>query len=183
MHIKMSRIGKLPVELPAGVKASITHSSVTVEGQTGKLLVRIPSGISVKQEGTQLIVVKTENSKQAQCNYGTVRSHISNAVDGITKGWEKKLELNGVGFGAKVKDNQVILSVGFSHEVVMQIPAGVTVNLPAKNSITLQSIDKEVVNNFAAILRLVQRPEPYLGKGIKYAGEIIRRKAGKTGKK
>jgi large subunit ribosomal protein L6 len=178
----MSRIGKLPVALPQGVKGAVSGAVVSVEGPKGTLSFSITRGVSVEVVDGKFVVSLSGSDAQAKANYGTVRATINNMVKGVSTGWKRTLELNGVGFTAKVQGKSLVLVVGFSHDVILDIPEGVkaTVN---KNIIDLESSDREVVGTFAAKIRGVQPPEPYLGKGIKYSEEKIRRKAGKTGKK
>jgi len=178
----MSRIGKLPVAVPAGVKASVVNGVVNVEGPKGKLSFDIRPGVSVAVADGKVVVSIVGADAQSKANYGTVRATINNMVEGVSKGWKKVLELNGVGFTAKLQGNNIVLAVGFSHEVTLEIPAMVKAQV-TKNQIELESPNREVLGTFAAKIRDVQPPEPYLGKGIKYSDEVVRRKAGKTGKK
>jgi large subunit ribosomal protein L6 len=178
----MSRVGKQPVQLPAGVSAKVEHGAVLISGPKGKLSVVVRPGTRVEIKDGALVVEKVGRSKQAQANFGSVRAHLNNVVKGVTTGWSKKLELNGVGFAAKLNGSVLNLSVGFSHDVNMPVPSAIVAKV-SKNLVELESVDKEIVSNFAARIRQVQPPEPYLGKGIKYSDETIRRKAGKTGKK
>ncbi|MFO0417510.1 MAG: 50S ribosomal protein L6 [Pseudomonadota bacterium] len=178
----MSRIGKLPVALPQGVKAGIAGSVVSVEGPKGKLSFSIRSGVKVEVVDGKVVVSMVGSDAQSKANYGTVRATINNMVKGVSTGWKKTLELHGVGYTAKVQGKNLVLAVGFSHDVVMPIPDAVKCNV-TKNVIDLESNDRELLGTFAAKVRDVQPPEPYLGKGIKYSDEKVRRKAGKTGKK
>ncbi len=177
----MSRIGKLPVEVPQGVKATVSGDTVLVEGPKGKLSYDVKSGVKVELAESQVVVKLEGSDSQARANYGTTRAIINNMVQGVSKGWQKVLELHGVGYTAKQQGNDIVLSVGFSHDVIMTIPQGVSAKV-AKTSIELESTNRELVGTFAAKIRDVQPPEPYLGKGIRYAGEKVRRKAGKAGK-
>ena len=179
----MSRIGKMPVDLPSGVKASVANGNVNVEGPLGKLEFKTGTGVEANVVGGQLVVsCANESDKQSKANYGTARAVINNMVLGVSKGWTRALELNGVGFVAKVAGQKLTLTVGYSHDVVLSIPSVVQASVE-KNRIDLKSCDRAILGNFAATIRKVNPPEPYLGKGIKYAEEVIRRKAGKTGKK
>lgn len=178
----MSRIGKLPVAIPSGVKGAVAAGVVSVEGPKGKLSFTVRPGVAVEIVDGKFIVSMVGSDLQAKADYGTARATINNMVEGVSKGWKKTLELNGVGFNAKLQGQKLVLSVGFSHDVVMDIPAAVKC-VVAKNSIEMESADREALGTFAAKVRQVQPPEPYLGKGIKYSDEKIRRKAGKTGKK
>ena len=177
----MSRVGKQPVVLPDGVKASITDSAVEVQGPKGKLSYAWNAGVAVAQEDNSIIVSMTGTDRQAKANYGTTRAHINNMVVGVTEGFRKGLELSGVGFNAQLKGSTLVLQTGYSHDVKLEVPKDITCNVQ-KTKIELLSISKEAVGTFAAKVRKVCPPEPYLGKGIKYEGEQIRRKAGKTGK-
>lgn len=178
----MSRIGKLPVAIPQGVKGGVAGGVVQVEGPKGKLNFAIRSGVNVEVVDGQFVCSVVGSDIQSRANFGTTRATINNMVKGVSQGWKKSLELNGVGYVAKLQGNNLVLSVGFSHDVTMEVPAGVKCAV-TKNTVDLESCDKELVGTFAAKVRQVQPPEPYLGKGIKYANEVIRRKAGKTGKK
>ena len=179
----MSRIGKLPVTLPQGVKVSVVGSEVHVEGPKGKLKYKPATGVEVAvKEGKVLVTIPAGSDTQLDASYGSARAHINNMVQGVSKGWKRSLELNGVGFTAKVAGQELTLAVGFSHDVVLAIPAEVKA-VVTKNIIDLESPNRDVVGQLAARIRMVQPPEPYLGKGIKYVEEKIRRKAGKTGKK
>jgi large subunit ribosomal protein L6 len=178
----MSKIGKLPIEVPKGVNVILAGDSVKVEGPKGKLEYKILSTVKVVQEGNQIIVTRLANDLQSRAMYGSTRAHINNMVKGVTTGWKKELELNGVGFNAKLAGNKVTLSVGFSHDVVVEIPKSVNCVIN-KNRIELDSADKNALGLIASKIREVCPPEPYLGKGIKYSDEKVRRKAGKTGKK
>lgn len=178
----MSRIGKLPVVIPAGVKGTVVAGVVSVEGPKGKLSYSIRPGLTVEIAEGKFVVAMTGSDSQSKADFGTARATINNMVLGVSKGWKKLLELNGVGFNAKVQGQNIVLSVGFSHDVTLPIPSSVKCAVQ-KNSIELESADREAVGTFAAKIRDVQPPEPYLGKGIKYSDEKVRRKAGKTGKK
>ena len=183
----MSRIGKIPVTIPSGVKAAIAGPVVSIEGPGGKLQTTVGEGVTVAQDGATLLVSMTASTdrriaKRYNANYGSARALINNMVLGVTKGWKRALELNGVGYTAAVKGEFLMITAGFSHEVKLPIPKGVKV-VVNKNAIDMQSADKETLGTFAASIRKVRKPEPYLGKGIKYAEEVIRRKAGKTAKK
>ncbi len=178
----MSRIGKMPVVLPAGVKAAVNDGVVNVEGPKGKLQFRPGRGVAVAVQDGKLVLSVTGSDTQSDANWGTARAHLNNMVQGVTKGWKRSLELNGVGYNAKIAGQALTLAVGFSHEVKMDLPKEVKCTV-TKNIIDLESADRELVGTVAARIRKVQPPEPYLGKGIKFVEEKIRRKAGKTGKK
>ena len=178
----MSRIGKLPVVLPNGVSGAIAGGFVSVNGPKGKLSFKIRPGIAVELVDGKFIVSIIGSDLQARADYGTARATINNMVLGVSNGWRKILELNGVGYVAKLQGQKLVLSVGFSHDVTMDVPASIKC-IVTKNSIDMESADREALGTFAAKVRQVQPPEPYLGKGIKYSDEKVRRKAGKTGKK
>jgi len=177
----MSRIGKLPIEVPAGVTITIDSDVITVKGSKGELTVPHLSDVTVALEGTEAIVSRNNEERIAKAQHGLQRSLLNNAVVGVTKGFEKKLEVNGVGFRVSGGGQALEMSLGFSHPVKYEAPAGVqlTVN---KMEITVSGIDKQQVGQVAAEIRALKKPEPYKGKGIKYADEVILRKAGKAGK-
>lgn len=177
----MSRIGKLPIEIPSGASATISNGVVAVKGPRGEMKFGLGSGVEVVQEGNTLVVNRTDESKQGAANHGTTRATIFNMLEGVTKGWKRSLELNGVGYTASCAGDKLTLKVGFSHDVVMTLPAGITCKIN-KNVIELEANDRQLVGNFAAKVRRVRPPEPYLGKGVKYVEEVIKRKAGKTAK-
>lgn len=180
----MSRVGKQPITLPSDVKAHVQGSVVSVEGKGTKLAFQLGRGVAAEVTGGEIIVkpIESISDSQVRANYGTARARINNMVVGVTKGWKRNLELNGVGFNAQLQGDVLKLSVGFSHDVLMPLPKGIKC-VVTKTTIELESADREAVGTFAANIRKVQPPEPYLGKGIKYAEETVRRKAGKTGKK
>jgi large subunit ribosomal protein L6 len=178
----MSRIGKLPVALPQGVKGAVSGAVVSVEGPKGKLSYTVRPGVKVELNDGKFAVSLIGADGQSKADYGTTRATINNMVKGVSTGWKKILELHGVGYTAKLQGKNLVLAVGFSHEVSMEIPAEIKANVQ-KNSVELESANRELVGTFAAKIRQVQPPEPYLGKGIKYSDEKVRRKAGKTGKK
>lgn len=177
----MSRVGKKPVEIPKDVEVSVNAGQVSVKGPKGALHYNIGSGVNVSRDGTAVVVSVAASDKQTRANFGTTRAMINNMVKGVTKGWQRSLEMSGVGYTAKVAGDLLTLAVGYSHEVKIIVPKGVTCSLN-KNIITLDSCDKEAVGTLASRIRKVRPPEPYLGKGIKYVEEKIRRKAGKAGK-
>lgn len=178
----MSRIGKMPVTIPSGVTASIQGSLVQVSGPKGKLSFEIGSGVSVAQSNGALVFSITGEDSQTKANFGTARARVNNMVLGVTTGWKKSLEMVGVGFSANLKGQELTLAVGFSHDVKILLPAEIKC-VVGKTTIDLESVDRELLGTYASKIRKVQPPEPYLGKGIKYSTETVRRKAGKTGKK
>ena len=180
----MSRIGRLPITVPAGVTVEIAENNkVTVKGPKGTLVKELSKEMSIKQEGDQIIVTRPDDLKRHKSLHGLTRTLINNMVVGVTAGYEKVLEINGVGYRAAKAGNKLTLSLGYSHPVEMIDPEGVETVLEGQTKITVKGIDKEKVGQYAAEIRDKRRPEPYKGKGIKYADEVIRRKVGKTGKK
>ncbi|TAH32159.1 50S ribosomal protein L6 [Candidatus Saccharibacteria bacterium] len=177
----MSRIGKLPIEIPSGVTITVDSGDVTVEGPKGKLTQFITPAVNVKVEDGVFTVEPKNESKEARSQHGLMRALVNNMVIGVTKGFEKKLEVNGVGFRVSGGGNSLEMSLGFSHPVKYQAPEGVDIKVEKMN-ITVSGISKQQVGQVAAEIRSLKKPEPYKGKGIKYADETILRKAGKTGK-
>ncbi len=177
----MSRVGKVPVEIPSGVTVNVADGTVSVQGPKGSLNYTWAMGVDVKVSENQVVVEKISDLPQARANYGTTRAIIANMVKGVTDGWTKALEMNGVGFGAQVNGNTLVLSTDFSHKTELEIPAGITCKAQ-KTNINIEGCDKEVVGGFASKIIGTWPTEPYLGKGIKEAGAYVRRKAGKTGK-
>ncbi len=176
----MSRIGKKPVTIPNGVKAEIKDSTLKVNGPKGNLTVAIHPKVSVSVSENEITVdVPNKENKFERSLWGLTRSLIANAVLGVVSGFEKKLEINGVGFRGSVAGKTINLSLGFSHPVIVEVPEGLTAAME-KNIITITGIDKQAVGEFAAKIRALKKPEPYKGKGIKYVDEVIRRKAGKV---
>ena len=180
----MSRIGRLPVEIPAGVEITVAENNVvTVKGPKGTLTESLPVEMDIKVENNQVVVTRPNDLKKMKSLHGLTRTLINNMVVGVTDGYEKVLEVNGVGYRAAKSGNKLTLNLGYSHPVEMIDPEGIETVLEGQNKITVKGIDKEKVGQFAAEIRDKRRPEPYKGKGIKYADEVIRRKVGKTGKK
>jgi len=177
----MSRVGKQPIKIPAGVKVVVQDRGVVVEGPRGKLSCRLPEGVSIAVADGVVTVAAQAGGKQRAANFGTARAHINNMVIGVSKGWKRALEVNGVGYTAKTVGEVLNLKVGYSHEVNIPIPKDISCQVQ-KNVIELVSHDKQLVGDLAAKIRRVKPPEPYLGKGIKYLEEVIKRKAGKTAK-
>ncbi|MCM8787590.1 MAG: 50S ribosomal protein L6 [Candidatus Omnitrophica bacterium] len=176
----MSRVGKQPVLLSKEVKASISDGVVIIEGPKGKLTCKIPLGINVKIETDKIIVTRDTDTKQARSLHGTIRALLANMVKGVTQLYKKELDIVGVGFKGQVKGKQLILTLGFSHPAVIDIPQTLMVSMPNPNRIIIEGIDLQLVNSFAANIRRIYRPEPYKGKGIRYVGEEIRKKLGKA---
>lgn len=180
----MSRIGKKPVEVPAGVQITITGENlVTVKGPLGQLTQQMPADIQITVSENQALVTRPSDNKNHRSLHGLTRSLLANMVEGVTKGYVRNLELVGVGYRATKQGNNLNLAVGYSHPVEITPPAGVEFEVPAPTKISVKGIDKQVVGQIAAEIRAVRKPEPYLGKGIKYENEVIRRKEGKSGKK
>lgn len=179
----MSRIGKKPVIIPAGVKVALTGTNFTVQGPNGKLSRELSNGVNVVIEADQIVVEPGQCAVNAGALHGLTRTLIANMIEGVTKGFTKVLEINGVGYRADVKGTILNLSLGYSHPIDYPLPAGITAEVEKQTKITLKGIDKELMGATAAKIRSFRGPEPYKGKGIKYADERIIRKAGKTGKK
>ena len=177
----MSRIGKLPIEIPSGVSVTIEPDWITVSGSKGTLKQFTLPGIEVKQEDSKLVVTRTNDDPENRSKHGLMRSLLYNMVEGVSKGFEKQLELNGVGFRVNQAGSDLKFNIGFSHEVTYAVPQGVTAAVK-DNVITIGGIDKQQVGQAAAEVRSLKKPEPYKGKGIKYVGERILRKSGKSGK-
>jgi large subunit ribosomal protein L6 len=175
----MSRIGKQPIEIPDGVNVAVDPGRVTVNGPLGELTQNVPARISIEKEDGQLLVKRPTERGDDRALHGLTRSLVANMVEGVTKGFEKRLEIQGVGYRASLRGTALELNVGFSHPVVIDAPAGITFEVPAQNEIVVKGIDKQQVGEIAAEVRDVRPPEPYKGKGIRYQGEYVRRKVGK----
>ena len=178
----MSRIGKKPIAVPAGVKVTIAQDQVTVEGKGGKLTTALPPYVGVELQDDKIVVSQTSDVRAANAMHGLARSLINNMVIGVTEGYSKKLEVNGVGYRVAMQGKSLNLTLGYSHPVIVDAPEGISFETPDANTIIVKGIDKQVVGETAAFIRSRRAPEPYKGKGIKYEGEKIRRKSGKTGK-
>lgn len=179
----MSRIGKRPIPIPPKVTLTLDGQNVTVKGPKGELSRVLPGEVILEQEGDTLLVKRRDESRVARQRHGLCRTLVANMVDGVSKGFERRLEIQGVGYRAQVQGKNLILNVGYSKPVEMKPPEGVTVAVENNTNVIVSGINKEVVGNMAAKIRAVRPPEPYKGKGIRYAGEQVRRKAGKAGKK
>ena len=175
----MSRVGKKPVPVPSGVTASVTGQTVKMKGAKGELSFLVPEQVSVVMEDGAVTVTPRDASNTARAMWGMSRAQVQSLVDGVTKGFEKKLEVNGVGYRAQVAGKALKLSLGYSHDIDYQIPAGITITTPKPTEIVVAGIDKQKVGQTAAEIREYRGPEPYKGKGVKYAGEFIFRKEGK----
>jgi large subunit ribosomal protein L6 len=179
----MSRIGRKPVPVPAGVKISVVDTTVSVEGPKGKLAFTHKPAITVKYDeaGKELLVTRADDERESRALHGLTRSLIHNMVQGVTTGYSKRLEIVGVGYQAQLKKaNTVALQVGFANQIVLEAPSGVSVTVPDPTHVVIAGADKQAVGQFAAVVRKVRPPEPYKGKGIRYEGEVVRRKAGKA---
>ena len=180
----MSRIGRMPVAIPAGVTVTIAENNlVTVKGPKGTLERELPVEMNIKEEDGHIVVTRPNDLKKMKSLHGLTRTLINNMIHGVTEGYKKVLEVNGVGYRAAKQGKKLVLSLGYSHPVEMEDPEGIETVLEGQNKITVKGISKEKVGQYAAEIRDKRRPEPYKGKGIKYADEVIRRKVGKTGKK
>ena len=178
----MSRVGKKPISLKDGIKVQVQDSLVTVEGPKGKLSQQLHPLVSVQVEKDQVLVNRTGETKQQRALHGLFRSLVANMVTGVDEGFQKKLEINGVGYKAAVQGKELVLNLGYSHQVHFPIPEGITIEVDRNVNISVKGIDKQQVGQVAAVIRSFRKPEPYKGKGIKYENERIRRKVGKTGK-
>lgn len=178
----MSRIGKMPIIIPKGVDIKIEEGNkVTVKGPKATLFQKLPEVMTIELKDGVINIVRPNDLKKNKSLHGLSRSLLNNMVIGVTKGFEKKLEINGVGYKAALKGNKIVLNLGYSHPIELELPAGITLEVPSNTSIIVKGSDKQVVGQFAAVIRSKRKPEPYLGKGIKYSDEYIRRKEGKTG--
>lgn len=176
----MSRIGRLPISIPDGVKVALEDGAIRVEGPKGKLRTEVPQGIQVKLEGNQLRVVRDGEERNLKALHGLTRKLVANMIEGVSRGFSRVLEINGVGYRAEVKGTDLHLTLGFSHPVVFPLPPGVTAAVERQIIVSLQSADREILGKTAAMIRGLKPPEPYKGKGIKYREEVIQRKAGKA---
>jgi large subunit ribosomal protein L6 len=175
----MSRIGKQPIELPGGVSVSLSPGRVMVNGPLGELSQEVPSRMKIEQEDGSVVVKRPSDRGDDRALHGLTRSLIANMVEGVTNGFQKRLEIQGVGYRAALRGTDLELNVGFSHPVVMKAPAGITFEVPTPTEVLVKGIDKQQVGQIAAEVRKVRPPEPYKGKGIRYEGEYVRRKVGK----
>ncbi len=178
----MSRIGKMPVELPENVSVELEDGKVIVKGPLGTLVQDVNKDITIEVNGNEVNVSRPSDNKNHRSMHGLYRALINNMVVGVTKGYEKKLQIVGVGYRASKEGKKLNLQLGFSHPVIMEDPEGITVEVPSQTEIVVKGIDKQAVGNYAAKIRDWRKPEPYKGKGIRYQGEYVRRKEGKAGK-
>jgi len=180
----MSRIGRMPINLPSGVEVKLTEANViTVKGPKGTLTQQIPAILTVEQEGNALHVRRPNDLKETRSLHGLVRTLVNNMVTGVTVGFKRELDVNGVGYRVAKEGKKLVMNLGFSHQVIMEESEDITIDVPTPNKIIISGIDKQKVGQFAAEVRKKRPPEPYKGKGIKYNDEVVRRKEGKTGVK
>ena len=178
----MSRIGRAPITIPAGVEVKVDGSTVTAKGPKGTLTKTMHSNMSIAMEGNVITVTRPNDNKENRSLHGLTRTLIANMVEGVANGYKKELEINGIGYRAEKKGKDLVMKIGYSHDVIMTEPEGVTVEVPSPNKVIVTGADKAAVGQFAAEIREKRLPEPYKGKGIKYVDEYIRRKEGKAGK-
>ncbi|CAM3514817.1 50S ribosomal protein L6 [Isoptericola cucumis] len=178
----MSRIGKLPVPVPAGVDVTISGALVTIKGPKGTLEHTVPAPITVAQEEATLVVSRPDDERESRALHGLTRTLLSNIVTGVSQGYEKKLEIVGTGYRVAAKGQTLEFALGFSHPVVVSAPEGITFTVESPTKFSVAGIDKQQVGEVAANIRKIRKPEPYKGKGVRYAGEVVRRKVGKAGK-
>ena len=179
----MSRIGKKPIDVPAGVTVTVDGRNVTVKGPRGTLSRSLPPIVAVKVDGAVVNVTRPNDETASKAMHGLTRTLVANMVDGVTKGFQKNLDIVGVGYKAENKPWGLLMSLGYSHQIEVKAPAGIKLNAPTPTSIVVDGANKEVVGQVAAEIRSLRPPEPYKGKGVKYQGEVVRRKAGKAGGK
>ena len=178
----MSRIGRKPIAIPAGVEVKISGNEVTVKGPKGTLTNSFNKDMAISVEGSEILVTRPSDDKEHRALHGLTRTLIANMVEGVTTGFKKELEVNGVGYRVQKQGKNLVMNLGFSHQVIVSEVDGITIDVPNPNAIVISGADKQRVGQFAAEIREKRPPEPYKGKGIKYAGEHIRRKEGKAGK-
>jgi large subunit ribosomal protein L6 len=178
----MSRIGRLPIVVPAGVDVTVDGSSVTVKGPKGELALTVASPIEVKLEDGQLLVTRPDDERTSRSLHGLTRTLIANQIVGVTDGYSKGLEIVGTGYRVQAKGESLEFALGYSHSITVDPPAGISFAVEGNNKLTVHGIDKQAVGEVAANIRKLRKPEPYKGKGVRYAGEVVRRKAGKSGK-
>ena len=178
----MSRIGRLPIDVPANVNVTIDGSAVTVKGPKGELALTVASPIEVQLEGGQLLVSRPDDERSSRSLHGLTRTLIANQIIGVTDGYTKGLDIVGTGYRVAAEGKGITFALGYSHPITVQPPAGITFTVEGNNRVIVSGIDKQAVGEVAANLRKLRKPEPYKGKGVRYTGEIVRRKAGKSGK-
>ena len=178
----MSRIGRKPIVVPAGVEVAVNGNVVTVKGPKGQLSQEISKNMTVEVKEGEVLVTRPSDNREDRSQHGLARTLINNMIIGVTAGYEKKMQMVGVGYKAEKKGNKLVLNLGYSHPVELEDPEGITTEVPSATEIVVKGMDKALVGNYAANIRAWRKPEPYKGKGIKYVDEVIRRKEGKTGK-
>jgi large subunit ribosomal protein L6 len=178
----MSRIGRLPIDIPAGVTITVDGQDVAVKGPKGELALTVASPIEVKLEDAQVLVTRPDDERESRSLHGLTRTLIANQIIGVTEGYSKSLEVVGTGYRVAAKGSSVEFALGFSHSITVDPPAGITFEVEGNNKLHVRGIDKQAVGEVAANIRKLRKPEPYKGKGVRYAGEVVRRKAGKAGK-
>ena len=178
----MSRIGRMPIDIPGGVEVKIDGQAVSVKGPKGELALTVASPIEVVIDDNQVVVTRPDDERSSRALHGLTRTLIANQIIGVTQGYSKGLEVVGTGYRVQVKGDGVEFALGFSHPVTVNPPAGITFTVEGNNKLTVSGIDKQAVGEVAANIRKIRKPEPYKGKGVRYAGEVVRRKAGKSGK-
>lgn len=179
----MSRIGKKPIQIPDKVKVNVENSKITVKGPKGELHFDMPAGIEFQIENNELIFSRTSEEKKVRALHGLTRALTANMITGVTSGFHKNLKIEGVGYRAEMRGKNLMLSLGFSHPILVVPPQGIEISAPTATAMTVSGADKQLVGEVAARIRLLRKPEPYKGKGIRYEGEYVRRKAGKTNTK
>lgn len=179
----MSRIGRKPISLPAGVEIKTENNIITVKGPKGLLSQSIHKDITIEQQDNELLVTRPSDAKRHRAMHGLTRALVANMVTGVTTGFEKRLEMVGVGYRAQMQGNKLVLNIGYSHPIEIDPPQGVEFEVPAVTRVTVKGIDKQLVGNTAADIRALRKPEPYKGKGVRYENEVVKRKAGKSGAK
>ncbi|QWT24042.1 50S ribosomal protein L6 [Subtercola sp. PAMC28395] len=178
----MSRIGRLPIEIPAGVEVTVDGQAVTVKGPKGELALTVKAPIEAKVEDGQVLVTRPDDERESRSLHGLTRTLIANQIIGVTQGYTKGLEVVGTGYRVAAKGANVEFALGYSHSITVEPPAGISFTVEGVNKLTVSGIDKQAVGEVAANIRKLRKPEPYKGKGVRYAGEVVRRKAGKSGK-
>jgi large subunit ribosomal protein L6 len=178
----MSRIGRLPIEIPAGVTVTADGQLVTVKGPKGELSLTVASPIQARVEENQVLVTRPDDERESRSLHGLTRTLIANQIIGVTQGYSKSLEVVGTGYRVQAKGSNVEFALGYSHPITVEPPAGISFTVEGNNKLTVSGIDKQAVGEVAANIRKLRKPEPYKGKGVRYAGEVVRRKAGKAGK-
>jgi large subunit ribosomal protein L6 len=178
----VSRIGKLPIQIPAGVEFEVADRTVTVTGPRGSLRQDVPRPITLEREGDVVLVKRPDDERENRSLHGLARSLLANMVEGVTNGFEKRLEIQGVGYRVQAQGNDLVFSLGYSHQIPVKAPEGITFEVSTPTRFLVRGIDKQKVGQVAADIRRLRRPDPYKNKGIRYAGEVLRRKAGKTAK-